>query len=353
MRLPDLIFFFIFLVIVATIVMVAEHWEQQSAPLNAALARMTESTMLTLQDLTPIVDSGDAKSVFGSSKVIFFVESSGLAKLSPRQACTIESVARHSPGYTLVLLYVHPVRFIKLKENVALYELLKAHGNIVKVFTISASHFLTKLTPFGTTAKAMLEKSPFRPNHLSDFLRLSLVWMFGGFYMDLDVIVYRDLTDILKLDNFLLTRTNNTLGSYFFGFKQSSPVLKKIIEQVIFEYVPQFYASVPNSMGSAFVWKFNTSVEAAGAKGKLGDVLILNSTLFSPLGDWVTYPDLFNENKTQLAEDFLKISYGVHVWSYQSAHKIVYLNSTSPIAKLAKDHCPRSFESSRSFGSFK
>ncbi|XP_059472237.1 lactosylceramide 4-alpha-galactosyltransferase-like isoform X2 [Neocloeon triangulifer] len=299
---------------------------------NSGLTNMTESTMLQLQDLTPIVDS--------------------LAKLSPRQACTIESVAKHSKGYTLVLLYVHPVRFIKLKENVALYELLKAHGNIIKVFTISASHFLTKLTPFGTTTKSMLEESLFRANHLSDFLRLSMVWKFGGFYMDLDVIVYRDLTDILKLGNFLLTRTNNSIGSYFFGFEQASPVLKKMIEQVKFEYVPQYYASVPNAVGAAFIWKFNTSVEASLAKGKLDDVFILNSTLFSPLGNWITYPDLFDENKTQLAEDFLKISYGVHVSSYQSAHKTIFINSTSPVAIFAKNHCPRSFESSKSLGSF-
>ncbi|XP_059473923.1 lactosylceramide 4-alpha-galactosyltransferase-like isoform X2 [Neocloeon triangulifer] len=333
-RLLDVLSFLIPLVIVATFILVQEQWQRRKAPLNAALVNMTESTMLTLQDLTPIVDS--------------------LAKLSPRQACTIESVARHSKGYTLVLLYVHPVRLIKLRENVALYELLKAHGNIIKVFTINAPHFLTKLTPFGTTAKAMLEVSPFRANHLSDFLRLSLVLKFGGFYMDLDVLVYRDLTDLLKLDNFLLTRTNETIGSYFFGFQRGNPMIKKLIDQVISDYVPQYYAVVPNSMGGAFIGKYNTSVGAVLAKkGKLDDVLILNSTLFSPLGDWVTYPDLFNENKTHLAEDFPKISYGVHIWSYQSGRKTVYLNSTSPIAKLAKDHCPRSFETSRIFGSFK
>ncbi|XP_059477347.1 uncharacterized protein LOC132197806 isoform X2 [Neocloeon triangulifer] len=103
-------------------------------------SNLDETSRLKLNDLTAQVDEGDAKSIFGSEKVIFFLESSGRATLKARQVCTIESVARNTPpDVTLAIVFVHPVQHLDMQLNVALFKLLKAHGDKVQIFTINAA----------------------------------------------------------------------------------------------------------------------------------------------------------------------------------------------------------------------
>jgi len=42
-----------------------------------------------------------------------------------------------------------------------------------------------------------LEQGPHYYSHLSDALRLFLMWQYGGTYMDTDVILYRRMDDVM------------------------------------------------------------------------------------------------------------------------------------------------------------
>ncbi len=53
---------------------------------------------------------------------------------------------------------------------------------------------------------------PFAATKLSDLMRASVVYKYGGFYSDLDIVVLKDLTD---LKNFYPMQSNNFIQYVF------------------------------------------------------------------------------------------------------------------------------------------
>ncbi|XP_059469113.1 lactosylceramide 4-alpha-galactosyltransferase-like [Neocloeon triangulifer] len=301
--------------------------------------------VIKLKDLTPMLadDSYSSSLIFGrENKVVFFIESSGTGVLSTRQLCTIESLQENNPEVKIVVLYVDPVKVVNLAGQSSLFKVLRNANGRVVLATVNATYIVEKSGIFKTTAQKIFHVTPYKTHHVSDILRLILIWKFGGFYMDTDLVIFKNLDKLLSVENFLLSQVDDSIAPYFFGFRKNHPMLQKMMETARDEYLPHYYATVPNAMGSAISRHFKVTVKEAIHRGKVDDVLVVNSTVFSPIS-LDEFVDLFRDNNQQMIQKIMGSSLGIHVWNYKSGETRIMINSSSPYSVLARDHCPRAY----------
>lgn len=130
---------------------------------------------------------------FGPENVLknqmFFLETSGRSKLSPRQACSVESAAKFSNLHSQVLMLSD---MLDLNDNSTCY--LHQSVSNVSFYKIDLQTIYEN-TPLQDLMKSKLFlKSKFKVTHQSDALRLALVFKYGGFYSDMDAVTIHDLS---------------------------------------------------------------------------------------------------------------------------------------------------------------
>ena len=136
---------------------------------------------------------------------LFMMETSGRGTLNSRQACAVESAAMRS-GLT-----VHMVMFsslLDLRDNTTCQ--IYMSNNNIRFYTIDVESFSAD-TPLGRKpsfwyqnqinlvlefffSSARLASSLYSAVHTADALRLLILYKYGGFYLDLDYVVFNDLS---------------------------------------------------------------------------------------------------------------------------------------------------------------
>lgn len=134
-------------------------------------------------------------------KTIFFHETScssnGVAQLNGRQGCAVESAAKLNPTWDVFVLFAAPVGFLnESHESISpIFKALLTYQNIhfrtLNLWTYGLNTPLEKLI-----SNNELFMSQYLNSHVSDFLRYLTLYKYGGTYMDLDVVVQKNL-DIL------------------------------------------------------------------------------------------------------------------------------------------------------------
>ncbi|XP_059470630.1 lactosylceramide 4-alpha-galactosyltransferase-like [Neocloeon triangulifer] len=296
---------------------------------------------LRVFDLTPFLDNPlEFEARFGEN-VVFFIESSSSGRLGAREVCSVEALTFLSPNVKIFIIIANDVRQISLTKNPALTELLSVAQNLI-IATVNSVQ-VVKGTPLEAISTTRFLETGSPVEHLSDFLRLGLLWKLGGVYMDLDLLTFRNIDEILSLKNFLAADTKDKINSCMMGFQRNHPFLKSIMAMVDKTYEPLDYSTVPRTLNVATVTTFRVSVEEAIKRGRIGDVHFLNYTVISP----VTYDNhlmLYDELKGVLTEFMTKNSFGVHLWNSLGNIFKLKKNSTAPYAVIARKFCPRSFE---------
>ena len=111
---------------------------------------------------------------------IIMVETSGRARLSPRQACSVESAARRS-GLPVNLILLSSQ--LDLTDNTTCQLVSSDIKHKINVFTLDL-HNISYQTPLeGFFSSEELLGSPSKLSHISDGLRYLLVHKYGGIYM--------------------------------------------------------------------------------------------------------------------------------------------------------------------------
>jgi lactosylceramide 4-alpha-galactosyltransferase len=125
---------------------------------------------------------------------IFFLETSGRPFYTPRDLCALESAARHHPNKTIVM----GTSSQYLLNTAIQLAVTSRHKNIQFVrFNFTALALRTPLEDW-------LVDRPDHPlklgstgvEHSSDILRCVVLYIFGGTYMDTDVIVLKPLDQL-------------------------------------------------------------------------------------------------------------------------------------------------------------
>jgi hypothetical protein len=120
---------------------------------------------------------------------IFFLETSGRPFYTPRDLCALDSAARHHPNKTIVM-----VTSSHYLINTAIqHAVTSKHKNIQFVrFNFTALALRTPLEDWLVDRPDHpLKLGPTGVEHSSDILRSLVLYIFGGTYMDTDVIVLK------------------------------------------------------------------------------------------------------------------------------------------------------------------
>jgi FkbM family methyltransferase len=82
----------------------------------------------------------------------------------------------------------------------------------------------------------------------ADLLRLDIIYKYGGIYLDSDIIIKKDLTPLLTLDNFFCSENGTALTNAAFGAKPKSQLIFRLINALL-EHEPDWSAPPNESTG--------------------------------------------------------------------------------------------------------
>ena len=197
---------------------------------------------------------------------MFFIETSGRSWLTPREACTLESAEKFS---NLDINMIFVAKELDLNDNSTCYlyqnskkirKKLKILKNLILLLTLSPFrsdnwsneiHIFKFLLSFYTIniTEAVkntpienlynlpeFKSSPNRMTHLSDSLRLVLIYKFGGFYSDIDMIVIKDMS---KLRNVFANIGVRHIPNGEFQLEKNHRIMLPILTKIKEEYKGQ------------------------------------------------------------------------------------------------------------------
>ncbi|CAB3377049.1 Hypothetical predicted protein [Cloeon dipterum] len=290
-----------------------------------------------LIDLTNSLDKPkEFQEKFGS-EVIFFIETSEKGRMNVRQVCTIEAVCLHNPRAHVFVVFPYPVMEINMERSPALVDLVAGKDN-VHLVTVSSDE-VVRGTPLEEVAESKLKLSPTPKEHLSDLLRLGLLWKLGGVYMDLDLITFKSVAPLARLRNFVTADGVDQVNTAMCGFQPKHPFLQKIMQDVRDTYDPNVYSTVPFAFNAAIRAYFNMPVAEAIQRGKLADMYILDQSVISPV-TYVNYTTLLDHRMANLTDEIVEKSYGAHLWGSLTTKFRLRIGSKSPYATIARRFCP-------------
>ena len=142
---------------------------------------------------------------------IFFVETNFDSKfIRPRQLCAIESAAAHNPRANVYIMSINA----RLRDE----KLLIEYKNI-KWLQLKPDEVFSDTPLWQWWRSKRVLKSQFKTAHLSDALRLALLWKHGGFYSDLDTVAIKSFYALVNFSGAgFLNGKEPSLGNlnYFF-----------------------------------------------------------------------------------------------------------------------------------------
>ncbi|GKV21952.1 hypothetical protein SLEP1_g31871 [Rubroshorea leprosula] len=274
------------------------------------------------------------------SAQFFMVWLSTAQSFGPREFLAVDSLFSASPDGCLLILSSSmdsPKGYRLLKP------LLDRGSNILAV--TPDLPFLVKNTP----AEAWLDElksGNMDPgsiplfNHLSDLIRLAVLYKYGGVYLDTDFIFVKDLSGL-----------RNAIGA-----QSINPATKKWTRLngavMIFDIYHPLLVNFLQEYATTFNgnrWGHNGPYLVSRVLERVRDKPEYNITIFPPKAfypvDWIKIAKLFKKPETEADEkwaeetlvDISSGSYTVHLWNKRSRE--LKIEEGSVMARLTADHC--------------
>ena len=283
---------------------------------------------------------------------IFMVETNMKSKyLNLKQLCTIESNALHNPEAT--------VNLVSLGSKIGLQSLFKIYPNIKwSLLNIEELFEGTSLEKWWKSDQLTRYNEYYRISHLSDAVRIAIIYKNGGFYSDLDHIAIKNFQPLTNLSVLINNPTSIhnpiiELESSFFHLKKNHKFLKLAISEFVKNYDGSSWSkNGPNLLRNSIIKYCNTT--------NLFDLLIsdrkedLNKTDFvcdmNILPYFIAYPihwsegyKYFEPNAKIEIKRFLR-AYTVHFITSQNRKYNITGGDFSIIEFLMAHHCPVVYE---------
>lgn len=111
-----------------------------------------------------------------------------------RQACAVESAARQNPNHDIFVLFFSPVG---LKDGVE-PQILKKLRNFTNIHfrNVDLWRYSKNTDIYDWLSSNKLFDSMYLFEHLSDIVRMLSLYNYGGYHLDLDVIVLKNLDEL-------------------------------------------------------------------------------------------------------------------------------------------------------------
>ncbi|CAN7937406.1 unnamed protein product [Ixodes hexagonus] len=265
---------------------------------------------------------------------IFFLETSGTGRLTARMSCAVESAAVHHPNRAVRLMYDGGWSLLPSSPYMDILRILPN----VHVQRLDNNVFYQHPTLGLWLQEAAYEQSRFKMIHLSDALRLGILWLYGGIYLDLDVVVLKKIDPFV---NSLVQSMNDMVANGILIFSRHHPFLDECLRALVSNYNPNVWGqNGPVLMRSVFLrWCEAAKVEDVVGK-TCKSVTLLPRRYFLPLNYSQSHKFFRNRDAEEVWEAS-KDSYVMHV--YGSGRVGAIAEPGSAYAMAARSNCPKSF----------
>ncbi|GAB6026388.1 Lactosylceramide 4-alpha-galactosyltransferase [Chamberlinius hualienensis] len=306
---------------------------------NPAASIKLEDALTTTEDvphvikLEPIVSLDSLQ--FEPGQPIHLVETKvGKRHITPREACVIESAARHHP-HSIVTFYTVNSYF---NWNDPYRIILETFFNI-RITPLNLTELFSDTPLLQWHQNNTINTSKFPTEHMSDAFRFAILHKYGGIYLDTDSVVVNTLqylknTVALEVDDVL------AIGVLIFDKGHS------FITNCVYDYAMKFRGKSWSDNGPMLATRVlrqmcnvNSSFKSVMSKPELcQDVNILERNAFYS----ISWDNLFRA-KRPFELDFTEI-HVVHLWSKLTRTKEAKIGVSSIIENLFKVACPTVYQ---------
>ncbi|XP_034098794.1 lactosylceramide 4-alpha-galactosyltransferase-like [Drosophila albomicans] len=289
-------------------------------------------------------------------RTIFFLETScsmpprfkyNKLELAAMQACAIESAAQLNPSYDVFVLYASPWNYLPDKKTMSqLLEVTLSNPNVyLRSVNLQSLAVDTPVEDWLKSGELFKSRNP--TEHISYLLRLLVLYRFGGFYVDFDVLFMRTLMNLPE--NFLGAESEHSLASSLLSLAPSG-IGRQFIKECLRDFQQHFDAKnwrkngdqLINRVASKFCGTQNVSAMLDNRSGCRG----------LQIHDWYAFyavqrsyvQDFFDPARVKETLELTNGSYLVHLWNKLSYELPVKFNTDTAYGKLAKQYCPKVFE---------
>ncbi|XP_023239146.1 lactosylceramide 4-alpha-galactosyltransferase-like [Centruroides sculpturatus] len=267
------------------------------------------------------------------------METSGSASLNIRQACAVESTARHHPSFLIKVLMFTSHSDIKINFEI-LPNVIIQRENFEKLFQN------TPLLEWYRQKK--WNQSSYKIYHLSDATRYALIWKYGGIYLDLDIVMLKTFP---SYKNFVIRESSSQLCNGIFAMERNHTILYKCME-----YIKQSYDS--NCFACIGPLLFTKEISSFCHQEIVDDMpkqLDCNITVFDPITAFPVYYtewcDYFSSSSAENVLQRMNNSVLIHVWNKLSKNEKLKPGSGSAYELSMATHCPLVYEKTVHMGS--
>uniref|UniRef100_A0A131YY22 Lactosylceramide 4-alpha-galactosyltransferase n=1 Tax=Rhipicephalus appendiculatus TaxID=34631 RepID=A0A131YY22_RHIAP len=276
-----------------------------------------------------------------STKNIFFLETAGASCINERAACSIESAALRHPYYTvwlLTILDMRDCRPLKNLQQLPNFQLLNINLNSMVKDSVLVHWYL----------KDDWNHSPFRVNHLSDALRLLVLWKYGGVYADMDVLTLKGFSE---LRNVVSRELFPDVGNSVLVFDRGHPFLLRCLEEFTTTYKSRKWAhNGPRLLERVLSWFCPRNLLGKVPLVECSGLTVLPGTAFYPI-NYMEWQKTFQRNHTASVLRAASDSYALHLWNSYS--KTASVEHGSAYDVLRKNLCPITYRLTKTSGSKK
>ncbi|KAJ8957432.1 hypothetical protein NQ318_004912 [Aromia moschata] len=284
-------------------------------------------------------------------KSIFFHETScssyynGKISIAARQACAVESAAKMNPNLDVYLLYTSPGNFCY--EDTQSDRILKA---LLSYENVNILHLDFEKYAKGTPVeelyeRGLIENSAYPTSHASDVLRYLTLWKYGGIYLDLDVIVIKNLEHIPL--NYAGLESDRNVAAGVLSFAPHG-VGHHLAKTCLNDLKEHFNGHDWGNNGPGVITRLLRSicetdkVKEMSGKDCRGFMVYPPEKFYAiPWWNWTMF---FNEASTDAVFRLSKDSHIIHVWNKHSRHIDISITSRLPYLLYAKKFCPKVIE---------
>ncbi|XP_022916278.1 lactosylceramide 4-alpha-galactosyltransferase-like [Onthophagus taurus] len=263
------------------------------------------------------------------SQSIFFLVTPCKNVFTKRDACAVEAASRTNKNTEVFVLYTHPIR--SGKKDLYLNAVL-SYKNVNFIY-LDVKKYIK-----GTPLEKLFHTRKLNRDFVKELLALLTLYRYGGIYLDLDVLILRDLKRIYG--NFI-GYDGETLNTSFMGFKNDTVAenyIFRIIDQINLRYNGE------NSV-SPFITELieelcDTKNLTIISKRQCVRYKVFPKEFFYPISS-IDSKILYNKNPNENVFKIIKNSLTLNTFSKNHLNVEMPTVSSYPYVNIAKKYCPK------------
>ncbi|KAM3930990.1 alpha-1,4-N-acetylglucosaminyltransferase-like [Leptodactylus fuscus] len=285
-------------------------------------------------------DAVNPKVILSKGNGILFVETTKRMEPTSLILCAIESAARAYPDRP-VIFFMNGLSDIITEEdekNIRKNFPSLSSFNNVYFLPLRFEDLFTDTPLLSWYLQANPAQEPYWIHVLSDACRFSLLWTYGGIYMDTDIITIQPIL----IDHFVVAQTKIEFSSGVFGLSPQHALAWMFMEN----FVQNYQGKIWGHQGPGVVTRVLNKT-CAHTKINLNQDVKCGSLSFFypdhfypiPYQDWERYFKEWDDFPT------FNTSYGLHLWNFMNtAQKTMVPGRNTLVEHLYKNYCPSVFD---------